>query len=72
MVGLYAVSAGVIANIWRYNLLIAGLAGTILGGAGAFFGYELPEALLPLQLVLWLTFILGLGVGPLLAWNNKD
>ena len=71
MVGLYAVSEGVIANIWRYNLLIGGLAGVILGGGGAFFGYELPEALLPLQLVLWVTFILGLGVGPLLAWRDR-
>jgi hypothetical protein len=43
-----------------------------VSGAGAFFGYELPEALMPLGLVIWLAFILGLGVGPLLAWNNKD
>jgi len=71
MVALYTVSEGVIGNIWRYNLLIAGLAGVFLGGAGAFFGYELPESLQPLQLVLWLTFILGLGVGPLLAWRDR-
>ncbi len=46
--------------------------GVIFSGAGVFFGYEPPEALLPLQLVLWMTFILGLGVGPLLAWRGRD
>ena len=72
MVALYAVSQGVIGNFYRYNLLVGGVMGVIFSGAGTFFGYEAPEALMPLQLVLWVTFILGLGVGPLLAWNNKD
>jgi len=27
---------------------------------------------MPVGLVIWLTLILGVGVGPLLAWNNKD
>ena len=71
MVALYAVSEGVIGNIWRYNLLVGGLMGVIFAGAGTFFGYEPPEALMPLQLVLWITFILGLGVGPLLAWRDR-
>ena len=72
MIALYAVSEGVIGNIYRYSLLIGGAIGMAVSGAGAFFGYELPEALMPLGLVIWLAFILGLGVGPLLAWNNKD
>ena len=42
-----------------------------VSGAGAFFGYELPEELMPLGLVIWLAFILGLGVGPLLAWRDR-
>ena len=41
-------------------------------GAGAFFDYEVPEALMPIGLVIWLAFILGLGVGPILAWNKKE
>tara|TARA_Y100000590_G_scaffold26502_1_gene29828 strand:+ start:760 stop:1302 length:543 start_codon:yes stop_codon:yes gene_type:complete len=72
MVALFAVSEGVIGNFYRYNLLVGGLMGVFFSGAGTFFGYEPPEALMPLQLVLWVTFILGLGVGPLLAWNKKD
>ena len=71
MVSLFAVSEGVIRNFYRYNLLVGGLMGVIFSGAGVFFGYEAPEALLPLQLVLWITFILGLGVGPLLAWRDR-
>ena len=72
MVSLFAVSEGVIRNFYRYNLLVGGLMGVIFSGAGVFFGYEPPEAFLPLQLVLWMTFILGLGVGPLLAWRGRD
>ena len=71
MIALYSVSEGVIANIWRYNLLIGGIVGFLLSGAGTFFGYELPESLMPIGLVVWLTLILGVGVGPLLAWNKR-
>ena len=71
MIALYAVSDGVIGNIYRYSLLIGGIIGMGVSGAGAFFGYELPEELMPLGLVIWLAFILGLGVGPLLAWRDR-
>ena len=62
---------GVIGNIYRYSLLVGGIVGMGVSGAGAFFGYELPEELMPLGLVIWLAFILGLGVGPLLAWRDR-
>ena len=57
-------------------ILIAVLGGVILFPAFIFsfssaFS-KAPEALMPLQLVLWITFILGLGVGPLLAWRNRE
>ena len=71
MIALYAVSDGVIGNIYRYSLLVGGIVGMGVSGAGAFFGYELPEELMPLGLVIWLAFILGLGVGPLLAWRDR-
>ena len=72
MVALYAVSEGVIGNIYRYSLLLGGIIGMVISGAGAFFDYEVPEALMPIGLVIWLAFILGLGVGPILAWNKKE
>ena len=72
MVALYAVSDGVIGNIYRYSLLVGGVIGMAVSGAGAFFDYEIPEALMPVGLVIWLAFILGLGVGPILAWNKKE
>ena len=72
MIALFAVSEGVIGNIYRYSLLVGGAVGMAVSGAGAFFGYELPEALMPLGLVIWLAFILGLGVGPLLAWRDRE
>ena len=71
MVALFAVSEDIIGNIYRYSLLVGGLIGMIISGAGAFFEYELPEALMPVGLVIWLAFILGLGVGPLLAWRER-
>ena len=72
MVALYAVSEGVIGNIYRYSLLVGGIIGMVISGAGAFFDYEVPEALMPIGLVIWLAFILGLGVVPILAWNKKE
>jgi hypothetical protein len=72
MVALYAVSEGVIGNIYRYSLLVGGIIGMVISGAEAFFDYEVPEALMPIGLVIWLAFILGLGVGPILAWNKKE
>ena len=51
--------------------LIGGVIGFLISGAGTFFGYELPESLMPVGLVVWLTLILGVGVGPLLAWNKR-
>ena len=71
MIGFFAVSEGVVGQVWRYMLLIAGLFGLFFTGADMFFNYELPDSLAPLFLGGFVTFILGFGVGPLLAWNKK-
>ena len=47
--------------------IIAGLFGMGLEE----FIMEPPSSFSPLQLVAFLTFILGVGVGPLLAWRER-
>jgi hypothetical protein len=64
-------SEGVIGNIWRYAAVIAGLFGIIGSGSEFVTGTNIIGES-PLQFVAFLTFIAGVGVGPLLAWNNKD
>ena len=64
-------SEGVIGNIWRYAAVIAGLFGIIGSGSEFVTGTNMIGES-PLQFVAFLTFIAGVGVGPLLAWNKKD
>ena len=64
-------SEGVIDNIWRYAAVIAGLFG-IIGSGSEFVTRTNIIGESPLQFVAFLTFIAGVGVGPLLAWNKKD
>ena len=64
-------SEGVIDNIWRYAAVIAGLFGIIGSGSEFVTGTNIIGEC-PLQFVAFLTFIAGVGVGPLLAWNKKD
>ena len=64
-------SEGVIGNIWRYAAVIAGLFGIIGSGSEFVTGTNIIGES-PLQFVAFLTFIAGVGVGPLLAWNKKD
>ena len=64
-------SEGVIDNIWRYAAVIAGLFGIIGSGSEFVTGTNIIGES-PIQFVAFLTFIAGVGVGPLLAWNNKE
>ena len=64
-------SEGVIGNIWRYAAVIAGLFGIIGSGSEFVTGTNIIGES-PIQFVAFLTFIAGVGVGPLLAWNKKD
>ena len=64
-------SEGVIDNIWRYAAIIAGLFGIIGSGSEFVTGISI-IAESPLQFVAFLTFIAGVGVGPLLACNKKE
>ena len=64
-------SEGVIDNIWRYAAVIAGLFGIIGSGSEFVTGTNIIGES-PLQFVAFLTFIAGVGVGPLLAWNKKE
>jgi len=63
-------SEGVIDNIWRYAAVIAGLFGIIGSGSEFVTGTNIIGES-PIQFVAFLTFIAGVGVGPLLAWNKK-
>ena len=63
-------SEGVIDNIWRYTAIIAGLFGIIGSGSEFVTGTNIIGES-PLQFVAFLTFIAGVGIGPLLAWNKK-
>ena len=71
ILGLGITSEGVIDNIWRYAAIIAGLFGIIGSGSEFVTGASI-IADSPLQFVAFLTFIAGVGVGPLLAWNKKE
>ena len=64
-------SEGVIDNIWRYAAVIAGLFGIIGSGSEFVTGTNIIGES-PIQFVAFLTFIAGVGVGPLLAWNKKE
>ena len=64
-------SEGVIDNIWRYTAIIAGLFGIIGSGSEFVTGTNIIGES-PLQFVAFLTFIAGVGIGPLLAWNKKE
>ena len=64
-------SEGVIDNIWRYAAVIAGLFGIIGSGTEFVTGTNIIGES-PIQFVAFLTFIAGVGVGPLIAWNKKD
>ena len=64
-------SEGVIDNIWRYTAIIAGLFGIIGSGSEFVTGTNIIGDS-PLQFVAFLTFIAGVGIGPLLAWNKKE
>lgn len=64
-------SEGVIGNIWRYAAVIAGLFGIIGSGSEFVTGTNIIGES-PIQFVAFLTFIAGVGVGPLLAWNKKE
>ena len=64
-------SEGVIDNIWRYTAIIAGLFGIVGSGSEFVTGTNIIGES-PLQFVAFLTFIAGVGVGPLLAWNKKE
>ena len=70
IVGLGVTSEGVIDSIWRYAAIIAGLFMTVGAGSEFITGNDL-FADSPLQIVFFLTFIAGLGVGPVLAWRKK-
>ena len=64
-------SEGVIDNIWRYAAVIAGLFGIIGSGSEFVTGTNIIGES-PIQFVAFLTFIAGVGVGPLLALNKKE
>ena len=71
ILGLGVTSEGVIDNIWRYSAIIAGLFGIVGAGSEFITGSNI-IADTPLQLVGWITFSAGVGIGPLLAWNKKE
>ena len=71
ILGLGVTSEGVIDNVWRYAAIIAGLFGIVGAGSEFITGTSIIPEDSPLQFVAFLTFIAGVGVGPLLAWNKK-
>ena len=71
ILGLGVTSEGVIDNIWRYAAIIAGLFGIVGAGSEFITGNDILGDS-PLQFVAFLTFIAGVGVGPLLAWRKKE
>ncbi len=72
ILGLGVTSEGVIGNIWRYAAIIAGLFGIVGAGSEFITGTSIIADDSPLQFVGFLTFIAGVGIGPLLAWNKKE
>ena len=71
ILGLGVTSEGVIDNVWRYAAIIAGLFGIVGAGSEFITGTSVIGDDSPLQLVAFLTFIAGVGVGPVLAWRKK-
>ena len=71
ILSLGVTSEGVIDNIWRYAAILAGLFGIVGSGSEFITGTNI-IADTPVGLVAFLTFIAGVGVGPLLAWNKKE
>ena len=51
--------------------IIAGLFGVVGSGSEFITGTNIVAGS-PFELVAFLTFILGVGVGPVLAWRKKD
>jgi hypothetical protein len=72
ILGLGVTSEGVIDNIWRYAAIIAGLFGIVAAGSQFITGTSIIPDDSPIQIVGWVTFIAGVGIGPLLAWNKKE
>jgi len=72
ILGLGVTSEGVIDNIWRYAAIIAGLFGIVAAGSQFITGTSIIADDSPIQIVGWVTFIAGVGIGPLLAWNKKE
>ncbi len=72
ILGLGVTSEGVIDNIWRYAAIIAGLFGVVAAGSQFITGTSIIADDSPIQIVGWVTFIAGVGIGPLLAWNKKE
>ena len=70
ILGLGVTSEGVIDNVWRYAAILAGLFGIVGSGSEFITGTNI-IADTPLGFVAFLTFIAGVGVGPLLAWNKR-
>ena len=71
IIGLGVTSEGVIDNIWRYTAIVAGLFGIVGAGSEFITGTNIIAGS-PVELVAFLTFIGGVGVGPVLAWRKKD
>ena len=71
ILSLGVTSEGVIDNIWRYAAIVAGLFGLVGAGSEFITGTSIIPEDSPLQLIGWITFIAGVGIGPLLAWNKK-
>ena len=72
IISLGVTSDGVIGNIWRYAAIIAGLLMMVSSGAEYITGNQLVGEDNPIQFVGWITFIAGVGIGPLLAWREKE
>ena len=72
IISLGVTSDGVIGNIWRYAAIIAGLLMMVSSGAEYITGNQLVGEDNPIQFVGWITFIAGVGIGPLLAWRDKE
>ena len=70
ILALGVTSEGIIDNIWRYAAIVAGIFG-IVGAGSQFITGPVIIGDSSIQLVAFLTFIAGVGVGPLLAWRKK-
>ena len=60
ILGLGVTSEGVIDNIWRYTAILAGLFGIVGSGSEFITGTNIVAGS-PIELVAFLTFILGVG-----------